>query len=725
MRKLIAVLCATALSGPVAAAQTAAGRGADSTPQGIETLVQQGLAAAAASDWQTAILRLTQAHLVAPDNPVPLYNLGLVHAKADHPTAAIAWLEAYLAGAPQAANSEQVRAEIARLRQAVIETMRRYCETANSAVQQLRGEQRGSQRSSIRSMCETATLVSAVEDDSVLLRLAHTSYRTPVAKLAYLERVSDSARRDNAFASAAQGLVLNADFGMARRFALAVRDPARRSATLAEVLQAERASQGDSLMLERLRRGEYPHQLIATHLSHNRDYRWRALASNLALYGFYREARDLATNPLERGVIVAELAAAALRSNDFDRAQTYAREILSSTRMSRDQVVLAASAIRRVKSGDVEAGLRIIMSQVPDMYVKPHALGTIEYIAKQNGDAALQERARQLREGLLAAPARSGDLDPYLDHVALALAITGDYEAALALSGVIPPDSFIGWFSEIYATGGRVGDFLAGSAAFESGFAKVAFVAGLRRQDREIRRAVELAKDPGSRYWVYRNAAWGHAVAGRFSDAMRQLDSWPTPADTLTSARFYYSSRAQVLAAVAVRAARAGRFDDSERALSAMPKMGSLRSLNGLLAKFAAEAAMDVAEAYAAAGDSGRAAQALEAAVATIRAYRTKADVVLATNSYDEGVLAPTIARLRRSQARALDRLGPQRPDVAAFARAALAMSGESPAALLQRLVRQNPTELPRAHADATYWLAQNMFAIEDARAEIAGNSRR
>ena len=724
MRKLIAAGCAVALSAQVGAAQAAASRSADATPQEIETLVQQGLAAANASDWQTAILRLTQAHLLAPDNPAPLYNLGLAHARADHPTAAMAWLEAYLAAAPQADNSRQVRAEIARLRQAAIETMRRYCETANAAVQQLRGEQRGSQRGSIRSMCEASTLVSAVENDSVLLQIAGTSYRTPAARLVYLERVSDSARRDNALVNAAQDLVLNSDFGTARRFALAVRDPARRSAVLAEVSQAERASQGDSLMLDRLRRGEYPHQLIATHLSHNRDYRWRALASNLALHGFYREARDLAASPVERGVVVAELAAAALRANDLDRAQTYAREILSSARIPRDQVLLAANAIRRAGARDAEAALRIIMAQVPDMYVKPHALATIEHIARQNGDAALQERARQLRESLPVAPARAGELDPNLDHVVLALAITGDYEAALALSAVIPPTSFVGWFDEVYATGGKVGDFLTGSGALEAGFAKVAFVAALRRQDRETRRALDLARDPGRRYWVYRNIAWGHTVARRFADAMRHLDSWPAPADTLTSARFYHSSRAQVLAAVAVRAARAGRGEDSERALSAMPPVGTLRGLHGLLAKFAAEAAMDVAEAYAAAGDSARAGQALATAFATIRAYRTKADVVLGANAYDEGVLAPTIARLRRSHSGALDRPGSQRPDVAAFARVALAMSGESPAALLQRLVRRDPTELPVAHATATYRLTHNMLAIEDARAEIADSSR-
>lgn len=727
MWRLISAACGLALSAQAATAQTSPTQTSDSAAQAVEALVQQGLAAATKSDWPTAILRLTQAHLLAPDNPVPLYNLGLAQAKADHPTAAMAWLEAYLAAAPQADNSGQVRTEIARLRQAAIETIRRYCETANTAVQQLRGEQRGTQRSSIRSGCETSTLVSAVENDSVLLRIASTPYRTPVARLAYLERISDSGQRDNALAKAAQDLV-RSDFGMARRLALAVRDPARRSAVEAEISHAERASQDDSLMLERLRHGEYPRQLVATHLSHNRDYRdyrFRALVSNLALHGFYREARDLAVNPVERGVVVAELAAAALRANDLDRAQTYAREILSSARISRDQVLLAANAIRRAEASDAEAALRIIMAQVSDVYVKPYALSAIEYVAKQNGDVALEQRARQLRETLAAASVRTGELDPSLEHVVLALAITGDYEAALAWSALIAPFSYLGWFDEVHATGGKVGDFLTGSAAHEAGFAKVAFVAALRRHDREVRRALDVAKDPARRYWVYRNVAWGYTVAGRFADAMRHLDSWPAPTDTLTSDRFYYSSRAQVLAAVAVRAARAGRVEDSERALSAMPPVGSLRGLNGFLAMLAAEAAMDVAEAYAAAGDSARAGQALVAAFATIRAYRTRADLALASPySLSEGISSPTIARLRRSQAGALDRLGPQRPDVATFARVALKMSGESPAALLQRLVRRDPTELPRAHADAAYWLAHNMLAIEDARAEIAGNSR-
>ena len=78
-----------------------------------------GLAAADGGDWDQAIDRFTEALANNREEPAVLCNLGLAHAAAGHELAADAWLRAYLAAAPDAANAGEIRRRIDRLEDAV------------------------------------------------------------------------------------------------------------------------------------------------------------------------------------------------------------------------------------------------------------------------------------------------------------------------------------------------------------------------------------------------------------------------------------------------------------------------------------------------------------------------------------------------------------------------------------------------------------------------------
>jgi FKBP-type peptidyl-prolyl cis-trans isomerase FkpA len=102
----------------------------DALPPEAQEAFDRGLAAVEQKDWELAVKYFSQAQepwtepqpywhwdRQQPGNTYPnlLLNLGLAHGKAGHELAAIAWLQAYLAAAPKAANADAVRKEIARL----------------------------------------------------------------------------------------------------------------------------------------------------------------------------------------------------------------------------------------------------------------------------------------------------------------------------------------------------------------------------------------------------------------------------------------------------------------------------------------------------------------------------------------------------------------------------------------------------------------------------------
>lgn len=713
------------LSGPSASTPATSVRAAPGPTVGnaVEQFISDGLAAARASDWPRAVERFTQAHLLAPDNPVPLYNLGLAHMTAGHPTAAVGWWEAYLAAAPTADNAARLRGEIERVERVALETARGHFEAAWEGLQQITGPERQTQRSDIEySWRAAAPFFAAALTDSVRLSLASElgSLGEHAAALAHLERVSDNLVRDGVLESRAGAHAVNQDFDFARRYALAIRDQARQGAALRTVDQALEAWRVDSSLDARLRRREYPTDEVAAQIARGGDYapgggRFHLLIIRLARHGFYDEALRLmapvAPSPA-RDQLLSALAAARLRAGDLDGARAHARTILERAGVPRDEIMSAADAVCAAATGDAERALSIVASSMSDTQLRAQALAAIAYDARNRQDRALADRADQLRNALPGGPERAA-----VNDLALAFAIVGDYDEALALATIASRDWLI-FLEESYQTDGEVADLLAGAAALEAGYGKVAFVAAVRGQEREMRRALERASDPALRYLVHRNAAWGHAVAGRFQQAISALEEWPMPpADKRGAVIAYHYSRAQVLAAVAARAARAGRFDDARRALAAMPAVPGVPARGALLTRLAADAAMDVGDAYVAGGEAESARAMYDLAADFIRAFRTDATAALASGERRyERLLEPAMARLLKSHPDAADRVTTrQRPEIERWTRRALAISNEQPGAVLQRLVERDARDLPRASGYAARRIAEDLLRLEAA----------
>lgn len=728
MLKILGVLIAAMLAAqapPVALAQTnSSNRGSaasDTSGASVELHIREGLDAARRSEWATAIERFTQAHLLAPDNPVPLYNLGLAHMSADHPTAAIAWWEAYLAAAPGADNADRVRGEIQRLQRVAIETARAYFEAAWTGIPQLSGPARQSQRWDIERHSGQATPVFGTEvNDSMRVAMATwlREMRAPSAALTHLEAVLDTSMRNRELEAAATTLAEAREFAEARRYAGSITDETRRSAAVAKIAEAEEVARADSVIDAQLSRRQYPAAQIASFMTRSENhapggYMSYALFTKLVQRGFHAEAAQIAsqvaTTP-QREQLLADIAAAKLRTGDIGGASAHAREILDRAALPRDEIMRATEAINRVDAGEFESALRIVTSQMSDSYgLRGPALAAIARGAKQRGDTALAERAEQIRRGVGTRP----DVNP----IVAALAISEDYDAALALAAIADPDWLFLWVDR-YDTSGAVIDLLSESAGLEAGYAKVAFVATLRGNRRAAQRAVDLAKDPVLRYFVHRNVAWAHTVAGRYSQAMEDVEGWPRPqSDNRSSELSYHASRAQALAAVAVHAARAGRFEHSRRALAAMPAVTAVPGRGVAFAVIAAYAAMNVGDAYSAAGDAASSRQLYEIAAEALHAYFTNASVVLASNAWfngDDRLISRATERLLRSYPGAADRIAPrQRADIAAWSRAALVVSGEAPATLLRRLVERDARELPRSSAYAARRIVEDLMRLE------------
>lgn len=136
-RFVLALLLAISLVlGSLAGAQPAP------LPPDAQMAFERGLAAVQQQDWNLAVRYFTQAQKSigrydSQKFPSLLFNLGLAHAKAGHDLAAMAWLMAYLAAAPEAPNAAQVRTLIVQLDVAVESKVRKILNEAATVARQI------------------------------------------------------------------------------------------------------------------------------------------------------------------------------------------------------------------------------------------------------------------------------------------------------------------------------------------------------------------------------------------------------------------------------------------------------------------------------------------------------------------------------------------------------------------------------------------------------------
>ena len=122
------------------------------TPE-AQALMEKGAESAAQGDMSAALSRFDEAWRAAgyhfdhrPDrlHPPLLFDLGLAHARAGHPAAAWAWLSAYLAAEPGAANRDACEAEIAKQRDAATSRVARMLDQLQVQAAEVAGATAGS-----------------------------------------------------------------------------------------------------------------------------------------------------------------------------------------------------------------------------------------------------------------------------------------------------------------------------------------------------------------------------------------------------------------------------------------------------------------------------------------------------------------------------------------------------------------------------------------------------
>jgi ankyrin repeat protein len=103
--------------------------------------LDEGLAAARQQQWKVAIRHFLKAQDAAPTSPQVLFNLGLAESKVPgRELRAMAWFQAYLLVAPDAANAAAVRTEIANLKVRVEGAIEKLVERAKQLAGQFSGD---------------------------------------------------------------------------------------------------------------------------------------------------------------------------------------------------------------------------------------------------------------------------------------------------------------------------------------------------------------------------------------------------------------------------------------------------------------------------------------------------------------------------------------------------------------------------------------------------------
>lgn len=103
-----------------------------------QTDLEHGVAMARQNQWTLALRYFHAANDAAPDDSAPLLNLGLAYDRmGNHEAQAIAWLRAYLAAAPMAANAQQARDRIRELDTALEIKAQHLLDVASRSLEEL------------------------------------------------------------------------------------------------------------------------------------------------------------------------------------------------------------------------------------------------------------------------------------------------------------------------------------------------------------------------------------------------------------------------------------------------------------------------------------------------------------------------------------------------------------------------------------------------------------
>ena len=225
---------------------------ADAVPPAAQAAFERGVIAAEQQHWLVALRYFSEAQKKAPAAAPILFNLGLAHAKAGQELAAIAWLQAYLAAAPQAPNAAAVRTEILRLDVATEAKIARIVQEAEVAAAVADKGLTDIEVGTARAFEAAAGDVEGAIKRGVKADRAWSMFAEELSSAGLVEkaeeanqRVSDPTTRDRVYSEMVKGVLNRStpwtptsrrEFDLARAFASRIHDPGRRAEFLVLVL---------------------------------------------------------------------------------------------------------------------------------------------------------------------------------------------------------------------------------------------------------------------------------------------------------------------------------------------------------------------------------------------------------------------------------------------------------------------------------------------------------
>ena len=186
-RTIAVLILAFGLAAPAIA------RAQSSLPPDAEKAFQRGVLAAEQQQFPLAAHYFNEAQKAAPFAPGILFNLGLVHEKLGQELIGIAWLGAYLAAVPQAANADAVRKEILRLDVLTEGKIRRVLQEALAAAALTKNPQETTQK--IRRRQASVGDIDEAAKGGVDMADAWFAYALTMAEAGLAEKVHSASGR--------------------------------------------------------------------------------------------------------------------------------------------------------------------------------------------------------------------------------------------------------------------------------------------------------------------------------------------------------------------------------------------------------------------------------------------------------------------------------------------------------------------------------------------------
>lgn len=545
-------------------------------PPSAQAAFDQGMDAVKRQLWPLATTYFYEAQRTAPGNPSILLNLGLAHTRAGNELPAIAWLECYLAAAPDASNVSLVRQQIANLRQSTYKKIDVVLNAAQEAENKLkRSAYIDSDVKSYQERLGDAVLekdpsaVAPKQMDNARQHYVETliSLNLYARAREEIKRISDATIRDSAWDKLYDEFRRNLKYDEATTVVNELTNPNLK-------IQRQRGNDFDRLdkaVIDNVKAGKFSIGEVEAVLTAGRQ-----LNNQGALRSFL-------------GLIAESLAS----QGNFNEARSVAeRQAASEDRMES----LITIALRQLEAGD------------------------------RAGAAATAQQA-------LATPRPPGNdyhAKSYAARAAVAAALTGDFRTATQLG--LPQDSpFCCALLLAYVGGERFIPFYYSYLdGFYSGYpdtatASIAFVQAMYGKFGDAKKTAERLQNwkggmSSSLGWP--EIAYAYLLQRQFGKALEQAKDLPENGEVL------FFMKANLLGKIFDTQRKSGDLKGAEKTISYFVPPARFKEawISGL--RYPVEAYILLAEDYRSRGDGANAARCLAAAQKTVLDARVNDDLI-------------------------------------------------------------------------------------------------